>query len=149
MALQRAGIKFRLLEYDHDPHTPSYGAEAAEKLGLDPGRVFKTLVVTVDGRLVVALVPVAQSLDLKALAAAAHGKRATLAEVAEAERATGYVTGGISPLAQRRRLPTIVDASALAWPHVCVSAGRRGLQLELAPADLVRVTGGRVAAIAR
>ena len=149
VALQRARVPFTLHEYEHDAAAESYGEEAAEKLGLDPARVFKTLVASVDGRLVVALVPVARSLDLKALAAAAGGKRAALADLPEAERATGYVAGGISPLGQRRRLPPVLDEGALALARIFVSAGRRGLQLELAPADLRTLTGAKVAAIAR
>ena len=148
-AARRSGVEHRVHEYEHDPAAASYGLEAARKLGVEPERVFKTLVVEVDGGLAVAVVPVATSLDLKALAAALGGKRAAMAEPAAAERATGYVTGGISPLGQRRRLPTVVDAIAQAWERVCVSAGRRGMQIELAPADLVRLTGARVAAVAR
>jgi len=129
--------------YEHDPKAESYGLEAADKLGVEPGRVFKTLVASVGGTLQVAIVPVAAQLDLKAL-----GKRAELARAADAERATGYVTGGISPLGQRRRLPTVVDVSALDYDTVFVSAGRRGVELELDPRDLVRLTGARVAAIA-
>ena len=127
----------------------SYGEEAAAALGVDPRRVFKTLVADVDGALTVAVVPVDASLDLKALAAAVGGKRATMAEPAAAERATGYVVGGISPLGQRRRLRTVVDASALDFATVLVSAGRRGVDVELAPADLVRLTGAGTAPIAR
>jgi len=142
-AAERAGIAFRTHAYEHDPKAESYGLEAAERLGVDPGRVFKTLVASVDGTLRVAIVPVAAQLDLKAL-----GKRAELAKPADAERSTGYVTGGISPLGQRRRLPTVVDASALDHETVFVSAGRRGLELELDPRDLVSLTGATVAAIA-
>ena len=149
LAAKRSGIDFVLHEYQHDPGTASYGLEAVEKLGLDPAQVFKTLVARVDGKLTVALVPVAQTLDLKALAAAVGGKRAAMAELADAERATGYVAGGISPLGQKKRLPMIVDASALALARVHVSAGRRGLEIELAPADLLRLCGARTAAIAR
>ena len=149
VALERAGVKYTLHEYEHDPAAAAYGTEAVEKLGLDPARVFKTLVASVDGKLAVALVPVASSLDLKALAAALGGKRAAMAELADAERATGYVAGGISPLGQRKRLPSVLDASAEDWETVYVSAGRRGLQLELAPADLRRLSGARTAAIAR
>jgi Cys-tRNA(Pro)/Cys-tRNA(Cys) deacylase len=146
----RAGIEFAVLRYDHDPRAPAYGLEAAERLGLDPSRVLKTLVAELDGQgLVVALVPVERELDLKALAAAAGAKRAALAAAGDAERATGYVVGGISPLGQRRRLPTFVDSSAPADGRVYVSAGRRGLELELALADLLRVTDARQAAIAR
>ncbi|GAA3640126.1 Cys-tRNA(Pro) deacylase [Streptomyces chitinivorans] len=142
-------MDFTLHSYEHDPAAPSYGEEAAEALGLDPGQVFKTLVADVDGALTVAVVPVSGSLDLKALAAAAGGKRAAMADPAAAERATGYVRGGISPLGQRRALPTVVDASAEGHATVCVSAGRRGLEIELAPADLVKLTGAVTAPIAR
>jgi Cys-tRNA(Pro)/Cys-tRNA(Cys) deacylase len=142
-AAQRAGIEHRVHEYVHDPRAESYGLEAAEKLGVDPARLFKTLVVSVDGALTVALVPAGAHLDLRAF-----GKRAALADARDAERATGYVTGGISPLGQRRRLPTVVDESVSAFETVFVSAGRRGLQIELAPADLVRLTGARIARIA-
>jgi len=128
---------------------PRYGLDAAAALGVDPARVYKTLVASVDGRLAAAVVPVALELDLKALAAALGGRRATLAEPGEAERATGYVVGGISPLGQRRALPVVVDASVEGLATIHVSGGRRGLQLELAPGDLVRVTGARVASIAR
>ena len=143
VAAQRAGIPFTLHEYEHDPAASSYGLEAAEKTGVDPGRVFKTLVVTQDGKLSVAIVPVVTQLDLRAL-----GKRAALADRAAAERATGYVLGGISPLGQRQRLPTVVDESALGHETIFVSAGRRGLELELAPSDLVTLTDARVAAVA-
>ena len=144
VAAQRAGVPVVVHEYEHDPASASYGLEAAEKLGLDPARVFKTLVADVDGALTVALVPVEAQLDLRAL-----GKRVALADVKAAERATGYVAGGISPLGQRKRLPTVLDESALLHETIHVSAGRRGLELELAPTDLVALTGARVAAIAR
>jgi Cys-tRNA(Pro)/Cys-tRNA(Cys) deacylase len=144
-AAERAGVAFRTHEYAHDPKGESYGLEAAESLRLDPARVFKTLVVEVDERLAVAIVPVAAQLDLKALG----GKRAALADRAAAERATGYVLGGISPLGQRKRLPTTLDASALEHETIHVSAGRRGLELELGPADLVRLTDADVRPIAR
>ena len=140
VALTRAGIGFRLHEYAHDPRAESYGLEAATALGLDPARVFKTLMASVDGRLTVAVVPVSGQLDLKALARAVGGSRAAMAEVSAAERATGYVAGGISPVGQRRPHPTVVDSTALDHPTVFVSAGRRGLDLEIAPADLVRIT---------
>ncbi|HEX5514141.1 MAG TPA: Cys-tRNA(Pro) deacylase [Gammaproteobacteria bacterium] len=149
VAAQHAKIAFTLHEYRHDPNAASYGLEAAEKLGLDPAQVFKTLVASVDGKLVVGLVPVARSLDLKALAAAVGGKRATMAEIAAAERATGYVAGGISPLGQKKRLPMVIDESALPLPRIHVSAGRRGLEIELAPADLLRLCGASTASIAR
>ena len=137
VALARAGIEFRLHEYAHDPRAESYGLEAAEALGLDPARVFKTLMATVDGRLATAVVPVSGQLDLKALARALGASRATMADVVVAERATGYVAGGISPVGQRRPHPTVLDSTALDHPSVFVSAGRRGLDLEIAPADLV------------
>jgi Cys-tRNA(Pro)/Cys-tRNA(Cys) deacylase len=142
-AAERAGVRFSVHEYDHDPGA-AYGLEAAEKLGLDPARVFKTLVASIDGKLVVAIVPVAAQLDLRSL-----GKRAALAEQADAERATGYVAGGISPLGQRRRLPTILDESALAHETIHVSAGRRGLEIELSPQDLVALTGAETRPVAR
>jgi Cys-tRNA(Pro)/Cys-tRNA(Cys) deacylase len=148
-AAKGAGIPFSVHEYPHDPAAPSYGLEAAAKLGLDPVRVFKTLVASVDGSLVMALVPVTCSLDLKALAAAVGGKRASMAEPRTAERATGYVAGGISPLGQRRGLPAVVDRSALEQDTVFVSAGRRGLEIQLEPADLVRLLEARIAAIGR
>jgi Cys-tRNA(Pro)/Cys-tRNA(Cys) deacylase len=143
VAAERAGIPFTLHEYEHDPRAESYGLEAAEKTGVEPARVFKTLVVVQEGALSVAIVPVAAQLGLRAL-----GKRAALADRAAAERATGYVLGGISPLGQRQRLPMLLDESALAFPTIYVSAGRRGLELELAPDDLVRLTDARVAPIA-
>jgi Cys-tRNA(Pro)/Cys-tRNA(Cys) deacylase len=142
-AAERAGIAFRVHEYEHDPRAASFGVEAVQKLGLDPARVFKTLVADVDGELTVAVVPVESQLDLRAL-----GKRARMADPKAAERATGYVTGGISPLGQRRLLPMVLDDSALAFETIHVSAGRRGLELELAPADLLAPTGGRAAAVA-
>jgi Cys-tRNA(Pro)/Cys-tRNA(Cys) deacylase len=149
-AARRAGLSFAVHEYRHDPHARSYGLEAAEALGLEPARVLKTLVVQMDGgALAVCCVPVNAELDLKAVAAAAGAKRAELAEAADAERATGYVVGGISPLGQRRQLATVVDASALEHETLFVSAGRRGLEIELAPADLVRLTGAVTAAVAR
>ncbi len=147
-AVRRAKLAHRVLPYDHDPGTDAYGAEAAAALGLDPARVFKTLVAVVDDRPAVALVPVERKLDLKALARAAGGKRAEMARPADAERWTGYVVGGISPLGQRKRLATFVDASATEAPLLYVSAGRRGLELELRVEDLLRLTGARAAAIA-
>lgn len=149
VALTNAGIGFTLHEYDHDPRAASYGLEAADALGLDPARVLKTLMATVDGRLTVAVVPVAGQLDLKALARAVGGSRAAMAERAAAERATGYVAGGISPIGQRRPHPTVVDTTALEHPTVFVSAGRRGLDLEMAPADLVRITEAITARVGR
>ncbi|GAA1584462.1 MULTISPECIES: Cys-tRNA(Pro) deacylase [Streptomyces] len=148
-ALTAAGAPFTVHAYEHDPAHPSYGQEAAEAMGVSPDRVFKTLVADVDGVLTVAVVPVSGSLDLKALAAAVGGKRAAMADPALAERTTGYVLGGISPLGQRRRLRTVVDASADAHPTVCVSAGRRGLEVELAPGTLAGLTQAVLAPIAR
>ncbi|MDP9396560.1 MAG: Cys-tRNA(Pro) deacylase [Actinomycetota bacterium] len=149
VALARAGVAFTPRPYAADPDAPSYGLEAAQALGVAPERVFKTLLARVDGALTVAVVPVSGSLDLKALAAAVGGKRAEMAEPALAERTTGYVVGGISPVGQRRALPTVLDESALRHESVLVSGGRRGLDLELAPGDLVRVTDATVAAVGR
>ncbi|GLZ03657.1 Cys-tRNA(Pro)/Cys-tRNA(Cys) deacylase [Actinomadura sp. NBRC 104412] len=149
LAAAKAEIGFTLHPYEPDPAAESYGAAAARALGVPPERVFKTLLAEVDGALTVAVVPVSGSLDLKALAAAAGGKKARMADPKVAERATGYVVGGISPLGQRRELPTVVDESVSGFPTVYVSAGRRGLQIELAPADLVRLTAATLAAIAR
>jgi Cys-tRNA(Pro)/Cys-tRNA(Cys) deacylase len=146
--LSRQRVPFTTHNYQVDPQTPAYGVAVAAALGADPARVFKTLVATVDGRLAVAVVPVAASLDLKALAAALGGKRGAMAEPAAAERATGYVTGGISPFGQRTRLPVVLDRAAEAWSTIFVSGGRRGLQVEVAPADLLRVTGAVLAAVA-
>lgn len=134
---ERAGIAFTVHEYTHDSKASSYGLEAAEKLGVDPDRVFKTLVADVDGTLTVAIVPVAAKLDLRAL-----GKRAAMADPKVAERTTGYVAGGISPLGQRKALPTVIDQSALEHETIHISAGRRGLEIELAPADLLALTHG-------
>lgn len=145
--LERRKVPHTVHEYAHDPRSASYGVEAAQALGMEPARVFKTLVAVVDGVLTVGVVPVSGTLDLKALAAAVGGKRAAMADPAAAERATGYVTGGISPLGQRRSLPTVVDATALEYETVHVSAGRRGLELELRPTDLVHLTSARVAPI--
>ncbi|MGN6600598.1 MAG: Cys-tRNA(Pro) deacylase [Actinomycetes bacterium] len=149
VALTRAAIPFQVRTYEHDPAAPSFGLEAAAALGVEPARVFKTLLADVDGRLVVGIVPVDRSLDLKALAAAVGGKRASMAEPARAERSSGYVVGGISPIGQRTPLPTVLDESALAFDTVLVSGGRRGLDLELSPADLVAVTSATTALIAR
>ena len=149
VALSRAGIEHRVYTYRHDPGAASYGLEAAAALGVDPGRVFKTLLASVDARLVVAVVPVSGQLDVKAVAAAVGGKKAVMADPADAERATGYVVGGISPLGQKRALTTVVDDTALGHDTVFVSGGRRGLEIELSPTDLVRATEAEVAAIGR
>ncbi|THA52089.1 Cys-tRNA(Pro) deacylase [Streptomyces sp. A1136] len=148
-ALTAAGAEFTTHAYEHDPSHPSYGEEAAQKMGVAPEQVFKTLVADVDGVLTVAVVPVSGSLDLKALAGAVGGKRAAMADPALAQRTTGYVLGGISPLGQRRVLRTVVDASAARHRTICVSAGRRGLEVELAPATLTALTSATVASIAR
>jgi Cys-tRNA(Pro)/Cys-tRNA(Cys) deacylase len=147
--LTKQGIAHTVHTYAHDPRAESYGSEAAEALGVAPGRVFKTLVADVDGALAVGVVPVTAKLDLKALAAAVGGKKAAMADAAAAQRATGYVAGGISPVGQRRRLPVVIDATALDFPTVFCSGGRRGLEIELAPADLVRAANATVAPIAR
>lgn len=149
LALTRAGIRFTVHAYDHDPSAASYGLEAAQALDLDPATVFKTLLADVDGDLVVGIVPVSGQLDLKALAAALGGKKAVMADPAAAERVTGYVVGGISPIGQKRRLRTVLDASAGEHSTVYVSGGRRGVDLGLAPADLIRVTEAVLAPIAR
>lgn len=146
-ALAAAGVPFVLHPYTHDPATASFGAEAAQALGIDPSRVFKTLMVEVEGRLAVGIVPVSGTLDLKAFAAAMGAKKAAMADPAAAQRRTGYVLGGISPLGQRLPSPTVLDASALALDTLLVSGGRRGLDIELAPADLVRLTAAATAPI--
>lgn len=153
-AVMRAGVAHRILMYTHDPAAPAYGLEAASALGLDARQVFKTLVIALDGvernaALAVALVPVAQQLDLKAAADALGAKRATLADSVLAERTTGYVVGGISPLGQRKALRTLLDESALGWAEVFISAGRRGLEIAVSPTDLLSLTLGKTARIAR
>jgi Cys-tRNA(Pro)/Cys-tRNA(Cys) deacylase len=148
VALRAAGIPFAEHAYAHDPANTNYGLEAASALGLDPDRVFKTLLAEVDGSLVVGIVPVTGRLDLKALASAVGGKRAAMADPAIAQRRTGYVVGGISPIGQKTRHPTVLDETAELWDTVYVSGGRRGLDLELSPADLVRATAASIAAIA-
>jgi Cys-tRNA(Pro)/Cys-tRNA(Cys) deacylase len=149
-ALEKAKVAHTLHPYDPDhPAEQGYGEAAVAALGSDPRQVFKTLVARVDGELTVAIVPVAGTLDLKALAAATGGRKAVMADPADAERTTGYVRGGISPLGQRKALPTVVDESALEFATVMVSAGKRGLQVELPPADLIRLTRARTALIGR
>lgn len=150
VALENAGVPHTPRPYDHDPSSDlGFGMEVATALGADPAQVFKTLLASVDGALVVAIVPVSGKLDLKALASAVGGKKASMADKAAAERATGYVVGGISPFGQRTRLRTVVDTTALDLEIVIVSAGRRGLQVEVAPSDLVRLTGATTAPIGR
>ncbi|WP_405057612.1 Cys-tRNA(Pro) deacylase [Kribbella sp. NBC_01505] len=149
VALTKAKVEFSTHTYEHDPAAKSFGLEAAEALGLQPAQVFKTLLVEVDGKLTVGVVPVDRQLDLKAIAAAAGGKKAVMADPAAAERTTGYVVGGISPIGQKRPLPTVVDSTATDHPTVYVSGGRRGLDIGLSPADLIKITNARTAAIAR
>src|SRR6478736_3454215 len=148
-ALDKAKVAYTTHAYEHDPKHESFGLEAAERLDLDPAVVFKTLVASVDGQLTVAIVPVERQLDLKALAAARRSKRAQMADVKQAERTTGYVAGGISPLGQRKALPTVIDESAQLHPTVHVSGGRRGFEVELAPGDLAALTRASFAPIAR
>ena len=148
MALKAAGIPFVEHAYDHDPANRNFGEEAASVLGLDPGQVFKTLMVDVDGRLAVAIVPVTGKLDLGALAAVIHGKRAAMADPTLAERKTGYLVGGISPIGQKSALPTVLDETAELFDTVYVSGGKRGFDIELAPSDLLAITRAIVAAIA-
>jgi len=149
VALTEAGIAFSTHAYEHDPAAPSYGLEASQVLGLPPEQVFKTLLADVDGELVVAIVPVAGRLDLKALATATGGKKAEMADPRLAERTTGYVVGGISPLGQRKRLRTVLDETAILYDTVYVSGGRRGFDLGLSPDDLQTLTDGTTADIAR
>jgi Cys-tRNA(Pro)/Cys-tRNA(Cys) deacylase len=148
-ALTAAGVPFSRHAYDHDPAAPSFGLEAAQALGLPPEQVFKTLLVETGDGLAVGVVPVTGSLDLKALAAALGVKKVALADAAAAERSSGMVVGGISPVGQKRALPTVVDESVELFDVVYVSGGRRGLDVGLSPADLVHLTGARVADIAR
>jgi Cys-tRNA(Pro)/Cys-tRNA(Cys) deacylase len=149
VALTQAKVEFKLHPYDHDPNAQAYGEEAADALGLPYEQIFKTLVAETESGLAVAVVPVAGKLDLKAFAAALNGKRAAMADAAKVERVTGYVVGGISPLGQRKKLPTVVDESALRFETIHFSAGRRGLQIETAPANLVRLAQAVTAPIAR
>ena len=149
VALAAAGIPFTEHAYEHDPANRNFGLEAAAVLDLDPGRVFKTLMADVDGQLVVGIVPVSGKLDLKALAAAVGGKKAEMADARLAEKRTGYVVGGISPIGQKLHHATVLDETAELYDTVFVSGGRRGLDLELTPADLVRATNAVVAAIGR
>ncbi|EME14691.1 Cys-tRNA(Pro) deacylase [Rhodococcus triatomae] len=151
-ALAKAGVPHQVHSYEHDPGSASYGTEAVDALvgtlGLDSGQIFKTLVIkTTDGKLAVAVLPVPAKLSLKAAAAALGAGKAVMADQAEAQRSTGYVLGGISPLGQRKKLPTVIDSSAVTWDRVLCSAGRRGLEIDLDPNDLVRLTGAVLAPI--
>ncbi|MEW8551300.1 MAG: Cys-tRNA(Pro) deacylase [Candidatus Thiodiazotropha endolucinida] len=149
-AAKKAGIRFQTHAYEHDSAHPSYGMEAAEKLGIPPERVFKTLVVRLDGReLAVAVVPVSSQLDLKAFAKTVNVKKVAMADAKQVERSTGYVLGGVSPLGQERRLLTLIDRSAIDFPTLFVSAGRRGLEIELAADDLLNLLNARLAEIAK
>ena len=148
-ALTRLGVSFGVHPYDHDPAAASYGLEAAAALSVPPGQVFKTLLVEGERGLAVGIVPVDRSLDLKAVAAALGWKKVAMADPTAAERSTGYVVGGISPVGQKKALPTVLDQSATGWQLVYVSGGHRGLDISLSPHDLVRATGAMVAAIAR
>jgi Cys-tRNA(Pro)/Cys-tRNA(Cys) deacylase len=152
VAAARAKVAHTLHAYDHDPANRTFGVEAVVALGLDPERTFKTLIAATSGGApawVCAVVPVAGQLDLKALASAHGTKQMAMAQAADAERLTGYLVGGISPIGQKKRLPTYLDATAAAFPTIFVSGGRRGLEIELAPEDLLALTGGRLAPIAR
>jgi Cys-tRNA(Pro)/Cys-tRNA(Cys) deacylase len=148
VALRAAGIAFVEHAYSHDPGTATFGLEAADALGVEPDRVFKTLLVEVDGHLVVGVVPVTGKLDLKALAAVVGGKKAAMADPILAERRTGYVRGGISPIGQKTEHQTVIDETAELWDTVFVSGGRRGFDIELSAADLQRATNATLAAIA-
>lgn len=147
-ALDAAGVAYRTLSYQHDASTPSYGLEAAEKLGVPPEAVFKTLMVSLENRLAVAMVPVAAMLDLKKVAAMLGVRKVSLADRAEAERRTGYVVGGISPLGQRHHSPAVLDSSAEALETIYVSGGRRGFEIALSPFDLIRLTQAQTGHIA-
>lgn len=150
VALDAAGVPYAVRAYEHDPAATSYGWEAAQVLGVEPARVLKTLLVELDGgALAVGIVPVDRQLDLKAIATALGAKKVSMAAPKVAERVTGYVVGGISPIGQKRTLPTVLDDSAAGFETVLVSGGKRGLDLELSPADLLEVVGATLAVIAR
>lgn len=152
LAAKKAGVSYQLHEYEHHADSTSYGEEAARLLNQDPGRVFKTLMVALEGdqkRLAVGVVPVSGQLNLKAMAAALKVKKVLMADPAAAERSSGYIVGGISPLGQKRRLPTVIDESALSYPTLYMSAGRRGLEIEMSAADLQQLTSAIFAPIGR
>ena len=149
---KKAKVKFNVHEYQHDPNVASYGDEAAQAIGVDPARVFKTLLVSVNGnanKLAVGVVPVAGQLDLKAMAMALNAKKVVMANPEDAERATGYIVGGISPLGQKKRLPLVLDESAKQFESIFMSAGRRGLEIEMSHLDLLSLTNGQLATIAK
>ena len=151
-AAEKAAIRHRVHSYEHDPRASSYGTEAAEKLGLPSERVFKTLIVSLNGdrkRLAVGMIPVDRQLDLKAIARACGAKKAEMARAEDAERSSGYRVGGISPLGQKKALPSVLDESAADLDTLYVSAGRRGLEIELAPQDMLRLLDARTAALAK
>ncbi len=140
---KKSGIEFKLHEYLHDPTSQSYGEEAAKLLGLNPAQVFKTLLVSLNSQpnnLAVAVIPVSHQLSLKAIAKSLNAKKAEMADPKLAEKTTGYIVGGISPLGQKKRLPTVIDQSAEGFSSINVSAGKRGLEIELSPQDLVQLT---------
>lgn len=148
--LEKEGVEYRLHQYDHDPDCHTYGEEAATKLGLDPARVFKTLVTELDGdTLMVSVISVSKMLDLKALAKKANAKKAKMADKKDVERATGYILGGVSPIGQKKRLATLIDESALQFDTIFISGGRRGLDIELSPKDLARLTGALFAVVGK
>ena len=150
LACEAAGVTYSLHEYEHDPRTDlGFGLEGAAKLGIEPERIFKTLMAMVDGKLACGIVPVSGKLSLKALASACGGKKADMAQPTQAEKATGYVVGGISPLGQKTAHPTIIDSSAQNFDTILVSGGRRGLDIELSPTDLQTLTHGVFARIGR
>ena len=149
---KKAKVKFNVHEYQHDPNVASYGDEAAQAIGVDPARVFKTLLVSVNGnanKLAVGVVPVAGQLDLKAMAMALNAKKVVMANPEDAERATGYIVGGISPLGQKKRLPLVLDESAKQFETIFMSAGRRGLEIEMSYLDLLSLTNGQMSAVAK
>jgi Cys-tRNA(Pro)/Cys-tRNA(Cys) deacylase len=145
---KKAKIDYTLHSYTHDPASPSYGEEASEKLGIPPERVFKTLVAQIDGReLVVAVIPVSSMLSMKQIAKASGGKKAQMADGSDVERSSGYILGGVSPLGQKKRLRTFINASAENFSTIYVSAGRRGLEIELSPNDLAKITDGEMVSL--
>ena len=147
-ALRAAGIAYTIRPYDHDPASRSFGREAAEKLGVDPERVFKTLIVALESRkLCAAIVPVARQLNMKSLAKAAGGKKAAMAEIQLVERTTGYVMGGVSPVGQKRSLPAFIDSSATEYQTIYVSAGKRGLDIEISPRELIELINAKIAGL--
>lgn len=147
-AVKKSKVSYKIHEYLHEESSESYGLEAAEKLAVDQARIFKTLVVALDSKeLVVGVVPVSSKLSMKLVARVAAAKKATMAATADVERSTGYVLGGVSPLGQKKRLKTIIDSSAANWPTIYVSAGRRGLEIELSPSDLAKLTSAMLADI--